>query len=130
MLFRDFHEQFISQIIAIDPLTVQIQLKTPYAPFISTLAGTSFSIVSPVAVQNLAEKPIGTGPFKFVRWDKNDKIVISANDAYWAGKPALDCIIFRSIPDNAMRLTELQAGNLHVMEFPNPDDIPLIQGDP
>ena len=129
MLFRDFHEQFISQIIAIDPLTVQIQLKTPYAPFISTLAGTSFSIVSPVAAQNLVEKPIGTGPFKFVRWDKNDKIVLSANDAYWTGKPALDCIIFRSIPDNAMRLAELQAGNLHVMEFPNPDEIPLIQGD-
>ena len=42
----------------------------------------------------------------------------------------LDCIIFRSIPDNAMRLTELQEGTLHAMEFPNPDEIPLIQGDP
>ena len=130
MVFRDFHEQFISQIVALDPLTVQIQLKTAYAPFISTLAGTSFSIVSPVAVQTLGENPVGTGPFKFVRWDKNDKIVLSANDTYWAGKPALDQLIFRSIPDNAMRLTELQAGNIHVMEFPNPDEIPLIQGDP
>ena len=130
MLFRDFHEQFISQIVALDPFTVQIQLKTPYAPFISTLAGTSFSIVSPVAVQTLGENPIGTGPFKFVQWDKNDKIVLSANDTHWAGKPALDRLIFRSIPDNAMRRTELQAGNIHVMEFPNPDEIPLIQGDP
>ena len=130
MLFRNFHEQFISQIVALDPLTVQIQLKTPYAPFISTLAGTSFSIVSPVAVQTLGENPIGTGPFKFVQWDKNDKIVLSANDTYWAGKPALDRLIFRSIPDNATRLTKLQAGNLHIMEFPNPDEIPLIQGDP
>ena len=130
MLFRNFHEQFISQIVALDPLTVQIQLKTPYAPFISTLAGTSFSIVSPVAVQTLGEHPVGTGPFKFVQWDKNDKIVLSANDTYWAGKPALDRLIFRSIPDNAMRLIELQAGNIHVMEFPNPDEIPLIQGDP
>ena len=130
MLFRNFHEQFISQIVALDPFTVQIQLKTPYAPFISTLAGTSFSIVSPVAVQTLGENPIGTGPFKFVRWDRDDKIVLSANDTYWAGKPALDRLIFRSIPDNAMRLTELQAGNLHIMEFPNPDEIPLIQGDP
>ena len=130
MLFRDFHEQFISQIVALDPFTVQIQLKTPYAPFISTLAGTSFSIVSPVAIQTLGENPIGTGPFKFVQWDKNDKIVLSANDTHWAGKPALDRLIFRSIPDNAVRRTELQAGNIHVMEFPNPDEIPLIQGDP
>ena len=130
VLFRDFHEEFISQIIALDPFTVQIQLKTPYAPFIATLAGTSFSIVSPAAVQTLDENPIGTGPFKFVQWDRNDQIVLGANNTYWAGKPMLDCIIFRSIPDNAMRLTELQAGNLHVMEFPNPDEIPLIQGDP
>ena len=130
VLFRDFHEQFINQIVAMDPLTVQIQLKTPYAPFISTLAGTSFSIVSPAAIQTLGENPVGTGPFKFVRWEKGDKIVLNANDIYWTGKPALDCIIFRSIPDNAMRLVELQAGNLHVMEFPNPDEIPLIQGDP
>ena len=130
VLFRNFHEEFISQIVALDPFTVQIQLKTPYAPFISTLAGTSFSIVSPAAVRTLGENPIGTGPFKFVQWDRNDQIVLSANDTHWAGKPALNKLIFRSIPDNAMRLAELQAGNLHVMEFPNPDEIPLIQGDP
>ena len=130
VLFRNFHEEFISQIIALDPFTVQIQLKTPYAPFISTLAGTSFSIVSPVAVRTLGENPIGTGPFKFVQWDRDDQIVLSANDTHWAGKPSLNRLIFRSIPDNAMRLAELQAGNLHVMEFPNPDEIPLIQGDP
>lgn len=130
VLFRDFHDQFINQIIALDPLTVQIQLKMPYAPFISTLAGTSFSIVSPAAIQNLGEHPVGTGPFKFVRWEKGDKIVLNANNNYWTGKPALNCIIFRSIPDNAMRLAELQAGNLHIMEFPNPDEIPMIQSDP
>ena len=130
VLFRNFHEEFISQIIALDPFTVQIQLKTPYAPFISTLAGTSFSIVSPVAVRTLGENPIGTGPFKFVQWDRDDQIVLSANDTHWAGKPSLNRLIFRSIPDNAMRLAELQASNLHVMEFPNPDEIPLIQGDP
>ena len=130
VLFRNFHEEFISQIIALDPFTVQIQLKTPYAPFISTLAGTSFSIVSPASVQTLGENPIGTGPFKFVQWDRDDQIVLSANDTHWAGKPALNKLIFRSIPDNAMRLAELQAGNLHVMEFPNPDELPLIQGDP
>ncbi len=130
VLFREFHEQFISDIKAINNYTVQIQLKTPYAPFISTLAGTSFSIVSPTSHPNLAEHPVGTGPFKFEKWDKGDKIVLTANETYWAGKPALDCLIFRSIPDNATRLAELQAGNLHVMEFPNTDDIPTIQGDP
>ena len=133
VLFRDFHEQFIDQITAPDPFTVQIQLKTPYAPFISTLAGTSFSIVSPAAVQSFGEdfgsNPVGTGSFKFAQWDRNDKIVLTANPQHWAGSPALDRLIFRSIPDNAVRLVELQKGNLHAMEFPNPDEIPLLQGD-
>ena len=133
-LFRNIQEEFIDQIIALDPFTVQIQLKTPYAPFISTLAGTSFSIVSPTAAANFGDdfgnNPVGTGPFKFVQWDRNDKIVLTSNETHWAGKPALDRLIFRSIPDNAVRLVELQKGNLHAMEFPNPDEIPLIQGDP
>lgn len=113
---------------------MQIQLKTPYAPFISTLASTSFSIVSPAATQSFGvdfgNNPVGTGPFKFVQWDRNDKIVLEANETHWAGSPTFDRLIFRSIPDNAVRLMGLQEGNLHVMEFPDPDEIPLIQGDP
>ena len=132
-VFRDFQTEFISQIIALDPLTVQIVLKTPFAPFISMVAGTSFSIVSPTAVQhfgdNFANNPVGTGPFKFVQWDRDDKIVLEANRAHWAGKPLLDRLIFRSIPDNSVRLMELQQGKLHAMEFPNPDEIPTIRGD-
>ena len=132
-VFRDFQAEFISQIIALDPFTVQIALKTPFAPFISMVAGTSFSIVSPTAVQhfggNFAENPVGTGPFKFVQWDRDDKIVLEANDTHWAGRPSLGRIIFRSIPDNSVRLMELQQGRLHAMEFPNPDEIPSIRGD-
>ena len=131
-LSGSIYEEFISQIVAIDAFTVQIELKSPYAPFLSTMAGTEFSIVSPAAVAHFAEdfgnNPVGTGPFKFVQWDRNDQIVLEANDAHWAGEPALDRLIFRSIPNNSVRLMELQAGNIHAMEFPNPDDIPLIQG--
>ena len=132
-VYRDFQAEFINQIIALDPFTVQIQLKTPFAPFISTVAGTTFSLVSPTAVQhfgdNFGSNPIGTGPFKFVRWDRDDKIALEANDTHWAGRPSLDRIIFRSIPDNSVRLMEMQQGRLHAMEFPNPDEIPLIRGD-
>lgn len=131
-LSDSFQKEFISRVTALDAFTVQIELKTPHAPFISTIASTQFSIVSPAAVEhfgvNFGNNPVGTGPFKFVQWDRNDKIVLDANDTHWAGRPALDRLIFRSIPDNTVRLMELQQGNLHVMEFPNPDEIPLIQG--
>ena len=123
----------VEKITAIDEFTVQIQLKTAYAPFIYTIAITSFSIVSPTAVKKSGDKyssnPVGTGPFKFIRWDRKDKIVLQANENYWNGRPNIDRVIFRSIPDNSVRLIELQQGNLHAMEFPNPDDLQQIRDD-
>ncbi len=123
----------VDKITASDDWTVQIHLKQPYAPFIYTMAMTAFAIVSPTAAKKwgaeFTNHPVGTGPFKFIRWDRNDKIVLEANEDYWNGPPNLDRIIFRSIPDNAVRFIKLQEGSLHVIQFPNPDDLPLIQED-
>ncbi len=125
--------EIVDKISAIDDFTIQITLKTAYAPFIYTIAITPFAIVSPTAVKEWGDayfnNPVGTGPFKFSRWDKKDKIVLVANDDYWGGRPNLDRVIFRSIPDNAIRLIELQQGGLHAMEFPNPDDLQQIERD-
>ena len=65
-----------------------------------------------------------------MRWDRGDKVVLEVNTDYWGGRPNLDRIIFRSIPDNSVRLIELQNGSIHAMEFPNPDDLPQIRDDP
>ncbi len=123
----------VDKITAPDDSRVQIYLKKPYAPFIYTMTMPPFAIVSPTAVRKwgaeFTNHPVGTGAFKFVRWDRNDKIVLEANDAYWNGRPNLDRIIFRAIPDNAVRFINLQEGSLHAIQFPNPDDLPLIQGD-
>ena len=125
--------EIVDKITAVDDFTVQIHLKTAYAPFIYTIAITPFSIVSPTAMQKWGEdftnNPVGTGPFKFVRWDRNDKIVLEANDTYWGGKPFLQRVIFQSVPDNSVRLIKLQEGSLHAMEFPNPDDLQQIRDD-
>ncbi|HIO79939.1 TPA: hypothetical protein EYG59_15290, partial [Candidatus Poribacteria bacterium] len=49
---------------------------------------------------------------------RNDKVVLEANQDYWAGRAKIDQLIFRSIPDNSIRLLELQNGSIQVMEFP------------
>ena len=125
--------EVVDTITALDEFTVQIRLKSAYAPFIPTLAIPAFAIVSPTAVEKWGEDftnhPVGTGPFTFVRWDRNDKIVLVANETYWGGRPPLDRIIFQSIPDNSVRLIKLQEGSLHAMEFPNPDDFQQIRDD-
>ena len=125
--------EIVDNIIAIDENTVQIQLKSAYAPFVYTIAIAPFSIVSPTAVKKWGDaysnNPVGTGPFKFVRWDRKDKLVLDANDHYWGGRPIIDRVLFRYIPDNSVHLVELQHGNLHVMEYPNPDDLQQIKDD-
>lgn len=129
-----FFDEFISHIVALDAYTVQIQLKSPYAPFLSFLASTENSIVSMTAVNkfgtDFSTNPVGTGPYKFVKWNRDDKIILTANVNHWSGEPAIDKLVFSSIPDNSERLLELQQGNIHVMEFPNPTDLMVILEDP
>ncbi len=125
--------EIVDEITALDDYTVKITLNSPYAPFLYAIAITSFSIVSPTAVKekgdNYSNHPVGTGPFIFQQWDRGDKIVLKANENYWGGRPNVDRVIFLSIPDNSVRLIELQQGNLHAMEFPNPDDLQQIRDD-
>ncbi len=129
-----FFDEFISQIVALDEYTVQIQLKSPYAPFLSFLAGTENSIVSMAAVNKFGNEfsnnPVGTGPYKLVKWNRGDRIILTSNINHWTGKPEIDRLVFRSIPDNSKRLLELKQENIHVMEFPNPSDLMVILEDP
>ena len=57
-------------------------------------------------------------------------VVLQANQDYWAGRPKIDQLIFRSIPDNSVRSLRLQNGSVRTMEFPNPDDLVIIRSDP
>jgi len=115
----------------VDPATFKVSLKSPSGPFLSDLAVPGLGIVSPAALQanaaDLSSTPVGTGPFKFVEWTHGDHVTLAANDAYWGGRPQIDQVIVRSIPDNGARYFELQAGNIDLMEFPNPDDVNAAQ---
>ncbi len=123
----------IKAVTAVDPNTVKFELNKPQGPFLNNLAMESFGIASPTAVKKdpvaFNQHPVGTGPFTFVSWKKNDSIVLEKNKDYWqAGKPKLDKIIFRSIPDNAARFTALQSGDIDIMDGMNPDDAAVVKG--
>lgn len=124
----------VSGVEALDGLTVRITLKRPEAPFLANLGMNFAAVVSPAAVKKygaaFGSHPVGSGPFIFERWRKDDRIVLRANPAYWEGRPYLDRVMFRSIPDNSVRYLELRTGAIAMMDFPNPDDLPLIERDP
>src|SRR5699024_419505 len=87
----------------VDDYTVRFHLKEPYAPFLSNLAYPTGLIVSPAAVkkygQDYGRHPVGTGPFQFVQWDSNRKVVVERNPDYWDGTAKLKAVVFRPITD-------------------------------
>jgi peptide/nickel transport system substrate-binding protein len=92
-------------------------------------------IISPTAFmknpKEFLRNPVGTGPFQFVKWVKDDRIILEKNKNYWdkSAGPYLDRVVFRSIPENSVRFLELKAGSIHICQFPNPADIKLAKAD-
>lgn len=116
----------------IDDMTIEMKLKTPYAPFLSNMGVSNVRIVSPTAmmkdgVEYSRSHPVGTGAFKFVEWKKGDRIVLEANDDYWGGRPFLDRLIFRVFPDDTARVMALLAGEVHGIADVTPDNINMLK---
>src|SRR5262249_7733952 len=96
--------------------------------FLENLANVQ--IVTEQDIDQIATRPIGTGPFEFVEWILNDHITLKKFADYrQEGLPYLDEIVFRPILDPDSRLTNLQAGSVGIVEQPSPKDAERIQGD-
>jgi len=117
---------------AIDQYTVGFRTKEPDAGFAAQLAFQE--IVPPgylkqVGDEEFAKKPIGTGPFILKEWVKGQRVVLTANANYWGGKPKVDQVIFRPIPELASRVAALKAGEVQIITTLPPDIARTFTGD-
>ncbi|MNS06517.1 Heme-binding protein A precursor [compost metagenome] len=132
--WQSFFEPVVDAVTVVDPLTIRITLKENDATFLSNLAMFSMGLVSPASLAkygaDVARHPVGTGPFRFVKWEPNQKIVLVANENYWDGRPYLDKLIFKPVPENAVRLLELEVGAIQAMNGLNPDDTARVETNP
>jgi len=125
----------IGAIEATDEYTVVFKLKRVEAPFLANMGMDFADVISPTAFmknpKEFLRNPVGTGPFKFEKWVKDDRIILAKNTDYWdkAGGPYLDKVVFRSIPENSVRFLELKGGGIHICQFPNPADVDLARKD-
>jgi len=121
----------VDEVIAQDDTTVVFKLKKVEAPFLSNLAMDFAAIVSPAAVEkygaDFASNPVGSGPFKFVSWQKDDNIVLEKNADYWRRPAYLDRLILKVIPDATARYLSLQKGEVDVVDFPSIEDLEDIK---
>ncbi|KAF0218448.1 MAG: 4-phytase / acid [Geobacteraceae bacterium] len=113
--------QPIQSVQKINDFSVKFILKHPWAPFkqtISSPVGILAYIPSPKAVREGTQDraPVGTGPFIFKEWKANDRLVVVRNPKYWQkGKPYLDSVTFRPMPDMQARFASLQSGETDVI---------------
>lgn len=128
---EDNMKGIIDSVEAVSDYEVKFTLSEPNAPFLYTLAMPPFGIASKDAVEaagdEYGDEPVGTGPFKFVSWAKDDKIVLEKNPDYFGEVAKIDEVIFRVIPDNGARYMELQAGSIDLMTGLNPQDIAGVE---
>lgn len=109
----------VDTINAVDPKTVSVTLKTPWAPFEADLALFAASIYPRALFEQqgdeLWQRPVGTGPFVFQSWTKGSEIVLAKNPAYWvAGQPYLDELRFSVLTDSNARMLQFQGGELDI----------------
>jgi len=118
---------------AVDADTVRFTLDEPYAPFLSNLAYPTGLIVSPAAVREHGEdfgrNPSGTGPFRVVEWEANQRVVAERNPDWWGGAPALEAVVFRPITDANTRVAEMLSGGIDVMVETPPDALARFRDD-
>jgi peptide/nickel transport system substrate-binding protein len=113
----------IEKVEVVDDYTVRFKLKEPYAPLLAYL---NIGIVPEEAANkaDFASNPIGTGPYKFVKWQKNNKIVFEANENYWGDVPKTKKLTYFIIPDNTTRVAALEAGDVDLVHSPlSPQDV-------
>lgn len=118
----------------VDPLTVRLNLKNPFAPLIAQLSDRAGLVASPKALQNPAgfdQAPACSGPFKMAERVIQDHITLVRDPTYWdAGRIHIDRVEFRIIPDPAVRLANLRAGDLDFAERILASDVAGLKADP
>ncbi len=126
----------IDSIEKVDDYTVVFNLTRPEAPIIANMAMDFASIVSKEYAdammaagtpEMLNQAPIGTGPFSFQAYQKDAVIRYLRNDDYWGDNAKVQSLIFAITPDASVRYQKVQAGECHVMAYPNPADVAAMK---
>lgn len=125
--YREGRAATVSGITALDPFTVRVVLDEPQASLVGTLAiGYAKIVPRDLVIKQgdaFGDAPVGTGPFRFDRWERGKEITLVANPDYFAGAPRLSRISYRIFPgeQNTQMFEEFRRGNLEDSPVPMQD---------
>jgi peptide/nickel transport system substrate-binding protein len=131
----DVFTKSIIQKKIIDRYTIQVTTAAPYP--LMPIDLVNISIMSKKASQGLSSDDfnqgkgmVGTGPYKFVKYLRDDRLELARNEAYWGEKPEWDKVVIRFIPNNATRMAALLAGDVQAIENVPTPDLPAVKKNP
>jgi peptide/nickel transport system substrate-binding protein len=117
-----------------DEHTVVLVLQHRSAILLPNLAMFPASIISPQALEKyqaeFAEHPVGSGPFQFVKWTRDQQLVTAAFEKHWRGRPPLDHVVWVPVKENATRVQRLARGEIHVSESLSPIELDELAKNP
>jgi len=124
----------LAEIAGVDmlgPLTVRIRLRQPDAGLPALLAWGDCVMVAPRSADRLATGPVGTGPFRYARWSRGDRLTLVRNDRYWGAKPVIRQIDYRFISDPAAAFAAMKTHAVDLFpDYPAPENLAQLRADP
>jgi len=122
----------VREVQVVDDHTVRFLTKQPWPNLIDSASLTNSLIMPAKALrelgpEKLAQQPIGTGPFKFVEWKRDERLVLERNPDYWQGPADPSRVTFRFIPEFSARLAALLSGEIDVMKDVPPHVVEAVE---
>lgn len=123
----------IDNVEVLGPHSVAINLKVPYPGLLGDLADRAGCMISPTAAERLGQdfgrNPVGTGAFTFRQWVQGTSITLERNPNYWeSGKPYLDRVVFRTIPNQIIGMQRLIVGEVDYVDSLTPEHLRQVEG--
>ena len=120
----------IKTVEVVDDFTVRFKTDGPYPLFVERLTAQvmqSEKVIREKGDQWMGENPIGTGPYKLVKWNRKQDHLLVRNDDYWGAKPHYKYLRVRIIPEKATEIAELLSGGVDVIKAVPPDQMDVIE---
>lgn len=109
---------------ALEGNKVKLTTDGPYPALLAQLVKLSIvpeHVASTMSGEEFNAAPVGSGPYKFVKWDRGVEVVVEKNDAYWGDKGSFETVVFKGVPDASTRIANLQAGTADLVVTLNAD---------
>jgi peptide/nickel transport system substrate-binding protein len=119
----------IKSIEVVDDLTARFKTDGPYPLFVERLTAQvmqSEKVIKEKGHEWMQDHPVGTGPYKLVKWQKKQEHLLVRNEDYWGPKPAFKHVRVRIIPEQATQIAELISGGVDIIKAVPPDQMDVI----